>query len=223
MGLIKAVTNSIGRQDLRERLRLKNFTIVSNNCWGSHIYQHLARPYQTPFVGLFLAPECYVALVSRFRWYLEQPLRFKTRSRHEYINAFRDHQKLNYPIGYLGDGIEIQFLHYDSEAEAAQKFSRRLERVNREDSKLFFKFCDRDGCTADQLVSFDACNVANKVCFVSRPMKNLQHSVWIPESDGRQVPDAIQLSRLSPKYFDVADWINGGSGSPRGRHPFRVA
>jgi uncharacterized protein (DUF1919 family) len=223
MKLPKEIADSIKRSILRARLNSRDFTVVSNNCWGSHIYQQLGRPYQTPFVGLFLAPECYVALVNRFRFYLQQPLRFRTRSRHEYVNAFRDHRKLNYPIGCLGNDIEIQFLHYESEAEAEQKWTRRLDRVNRDDSKLFFKFCDRDGCTTDQLVSFDTSNVANKVCFVARPMKNLQHSIWIPERNSEQVRDGLQLSRLSPKYFDAADWINGGSGDPCWWHPLRIA
>lgn len=66
-------------------------------------------------------PECYVELVNRFRYYLHQPLRFKTRSKHEYINAFREYYNSNYPIGSFGDEIEIQFLHYDSKEEAEVK------------------------------------------------------------------------------------------------------
>ena len=38
------------------------FTVVSNNCWGAHIYQALGVPYATPFVGLFIPPADYLEL-----------------------------------------------------------------------------------------------------------------------------------------------------------------
>jgi uncharacterized protein (DUF1919 family) len=208
---------------LRSRLRSRDFTIVSNNCWGAHIYQQLGAPYQTPFVGAFLAPACYVTLVTNFRGYLSQPLQFIDRSRHEYINAFRNERRWCYPIGRLGGAVEVQFLHYKSEAEAAEKWKRRVERVSADDSRLFFKFCDRDGCTPDQLAAFDAAPVAHKVCFVSRPMPHLSNAVYIPGSQSGQVPDGLHLSRVSPSYFDAASWINGSDGRPRWWRPLRCA
>ncbi len=215
MKLARKIAAQIRRHVLRARLGSEDFTVISNNCWGAHIYQQLKRPYQTPFVGVYLAPACYVTFVVRYRWFLAQPLRFTSSSRHEYINAIRDDRKLNYPIGCLGSDVEIQFLHYDSEKEAADKWCRRLQRVNHDDSRIYFKFCDRDGCTEDQLMAFDNAEVRNKVCFVSRPTSNLLHSVWIPESESGQVPDGLQLSRISPKYFDAAGWINGTGQLPR--------
>ena len=223
MNITHQIANLLGRQVLRARLlRNRDFTIVSNNCWGAHIYQQLGRSYQTPFIGVFLAPACYVNLVSQFRWHLSRPIRFVSQSRHANINGYRKAQGLRYPIGCLGDDVEIQFLHYESESEAAEKWNRRLSRVSQNDAQLFFKFCDRDGCTPEQLAAFDAAPVVHKVCFVSRPAPHLKSAVWIPNCD-EQVPDGLQLSRISPKYFDAADWINGSDGRSRWWHPLRRA
>jgi uncharacterized protein (DUF1919 family) len=214
-------TGSVQRVLLRARLRDQNFTIVSNNCWGGHIYQLLGKPYQTPFIGLFFAPNCYLTLISRLRWYLSQPVRFTRRSRHDNINELREQQGSLYPIGYLGDDIEVQFMHYKSEAEAAEKWARRVERVCRDDDRLFFKFCDRDGCTQDQLAAFDSAPIAHKVCFVSRPSPQLRHAVLIPSEHDSQVPDGLSLSCISPRYFDTAGWIMGSNGRPRWWQPVR--
>ena len=81
--------------------------------------------------------------------------------------------------------------------------------------RYFFKFCDRDGCTLEQLKAFDKAPVAHKVCFVSRPMPNLQTVVRIPDITTGEMPDGLTLSYISPRYFDAAGWINGTDGHPR--------
>jgi uncharacterized protein (DUF1919 family) len=72
----------------RHALRGHDFCIVSNNCWGAHVYQTLERPYQTPFVGLFLMPDDYLNLLENFHELIRQPLRFKNESRHEAVNRY---------------------------------------------------------------------------------------------------------------------------------------
>jgi uncharacterized protein (DUF1919 family) len=209
------LADRIGRQILRARVHSRDFTIVSNNCWGAHIYQQLRIPYQTPFVGLFLAPTCYLTLIGRLRWFLAQPLRFVRESRHAAVNALRERQGLTYPIGSLGDEVEVQFLHYASEAEAAEKWKRRAQRVTSADSRLFFKFCDHGGINPRHLATFDAAPVAHKVCFVAQPAPQLKSAVLIPDTSDRHVPDGIALATISPRYFDAAGWINGADGRPR--------
>ena len=217
----KSQYNRLRRGMLRARLRSRDFTIVSNNCWGAHVYQQLGIPYQTPFVGLFLTPECYVTLVPRLRWYLSQQVRFVKKSKYERINEFREKQGRLYPIGRIGDDVELQFLHYQSESDATEKWTRRAARVTHDDSRLFFKFCDRDGCTRQQLESFDTSPVAHKVIFISTPSPSLTNAVWIPSGGATQVPDGLQLSRISPAYFDVVGWINGTDGTPPWWWPLR--
>jgi len=54
---------------LRSQLKNRNFTIVSNNCWGGEVYRGFGLPYQTPFVGLFLFPACYIKLLKNLKNY----------------------------------------------------------------------------------------------------------------------------------------------------------
>ena len=223
MNVARRLTEALSKRALCVRLKSQIFTIVSNNCWGAHIYQNLGQPYQTPFIGIYFAPECYIVLLSRFRWFLDQPIHFVDRSRHDYVNAYRKKENLHYPIGCLGGEVEVQFLHYASESDAIEKWNRRLKRVCSDDSKLFFKFCDRDGCTSGQLAAFDQVPFQNKVCFVSRPATHLRSAVPIPSLHENQVPDGLTLSRISPRYFDAAGWINGSDGRPRWWQPLRCA
>ena len=188
----------------------KSFTIISNNCWGTHVYQKLKIEYQTPFIGLFLDPESYLNLISDFRKNVAKPLKFKPASDHFYINKLRQTTNGHYPIGYLSEKIEIQFVHYDSEKEAEEKWNRRVERIAKDDTRLFFKFCDRDGCSFEQLKRFDSLPFKNKVCFVSRPQLEILSAVFIPECEEGQVPDGIKLSEISDKFFDENRWLKSG-------------
>ena len=42
-------------------------SIISNNCWGSEYYKEQKIEYNTPFVGLFVEPDDYLALLANFR------------------------------------------------------------------------------------------------------------------------------------------------------------
>ena len=199
---------------LHKRLDKKDFTLITNNCWGAHIYQQLGRPYQTPFIGTFLAPDCYLNLIRDTEGYLSQPLAFIEHSRHSHINQYRASKKLNYPIALLGSDVEIQFLHYKNEAEALDKWCRRLSRVVGNNDSFFYKFCDRELATSEHIQLFELAPLKSKVCFTSKPFPLLQSTVWIPESEETQVVDGLMLSSISPKYFDAAGWVNGGNGKP---------
>ena len=203
--------NFLARAALKHRLGYRPFTIVSNNCWGAHVYLSAGLPFLTPFIGLFIAPQDYVDLVGDFRAQIRKPIRFKSISRHGYINEMRALQSKPHPIGVLGDGIEIQFLHYETPEEASEKWRRRLSRVADDDSTLFFKFCDRDGCTREQLMAFHQIPHSSKVAFVSRKHVGIESQVVIPGNAG-QVPDGLSLSRISGEYFDAAQWISSASG-----------
>ena len=183
---------------------MRNFSIISNNCWSNKIYERLNLPYQTPFVNIFFHPDCFLQMLSNLEWYLNRPLWFVKRSRHNVINRLREDRKANYPIAMLHD-VELQCLHFHTEAEVVDTWARRLARMAPDESRRFYKFSDEHGCTRQQLEQFDALPFANKVCFTSKPMPHLKSAVHIPYGGNDGVPFAEQTDL---KYFDAIQWLN---------------
>src|SRR5437016_5316138 len=75
------VTEAIKRR-LRQFAVRNSFSILSSNCWGAEVYRELRRPYLTPFVGLFLFPQCYLRFCAEPRLFLSPALDFAHSSRH---------------------------------------------------------------------------------------------------------------------------------------------
>jgi uncharacterized protein (DUF1919 family) len=205
---------NVEREISRSRLKDRDFTIISNNCWGSEVYRDLGLPYQTPFVGLFLFAPCYIQLLNNLKFYLEGELNFKEFSRYELANQKREKGIWAlYPIGLLGDDVEIHFMHYSSDSEAREKWFRRLKRIHWDTENIFLKFCDRGLCTEQLIAEFDQLNFSQKVCFTSKNYPDFKSAVWVKECrNAPYVVDGSSLYRVSREYFDVIDWLNGGSG-----------
>lgn len=85
----------------RKRLTNKDFTIISNNCWGGHVYQDLDLEYLTPFVGLYFHLPCYLKLLKNFEHYMNQQLTFTDKSIYEKADSKREENY--YPLGKLDD------------------------------------------------------------------------------------------------------------------------
>jgi len=157
------------RKWLRLKNHNKNFTIISNDCWGGGVYEDLNLPYLTPTIGLFFYAECYIEFIHNLKYYLSQDLKFQSHSKYEI-----DH--IDYPIGYIDD-IEIHFLHFDSEKHAAEKWNARKLRVNYEN--IYFKFSDRNLCTDELAAKFDKLETDNKVYFCAKKAPAIKSSVWL--------------------------------------------
>ena len=144
-------------------LKQREFTIISNNCWGGTIYESYNLPKMSPTVGLFIMADDYIRFCSDLKGYLAKELTFipPTQSVH-----FEELQNTNnfgkYPVGLLGD-VEIMFLHYHSEQEAKEKWERRCKRINWD--KMIVKFNDQNGCTYKEAQAFFELPLKNKLFF----------------------------------------------------------
>ena len=188
-------------------LKNKNFTIVSNDCWGGEVYRDFNLPYATPFVGAMLMAPCYVKLIRDLRGNLASPLTFAPRSKYAEINQMREAPNKPFPIGRLNCDIEIQFLHYDSEEEASQKWTRRVSRMHWDN--LFIKFdASKAHCTDELLREFDALPFKQKVCLSAERKPHI--ASLVPLEDW--VLDGKAMYKISIKQFNVLNWLNGGSG-----------
>lgn len=197
--------NQLCKKDIK-LLKDKNFVIIANNCWGGEVYQWFKRPYNSPFVGLYLHGPCYIKLLSNFNHYMSQELKFVNSTSYSTILP-------NYPVALLDDA-EIHFLHYKSENEAEEKWTRRTNRMLEEPDlgNYFFKICDLNNGSEAVLKKFHALPFKNKVSFGVKNYASLKdkNHIKIKESyknKGLTVPNGVKLFKLSFLYFDVPKWL----------------
>ena len=157
--------------DLKDTLNNKDFTIISNNCWGGFVYKKFNLKYNTPFIGLFLFAPDYINLLKDFKNIIYNELVFINAEESRYKDTLLERGKFNkYPIGKLDDKVEIHFLHYDSQEDAKNKWTSRVKRINM--NNLLIKFCDRDLCSEELILEFEKLEFKNKLCFAAKEYKN---------------------------------------------------
>ena len=188
------------------QVKNKNFVIISDDCWGGSVYQWYKRPYNTPFVGLFLYAPCYMKLLSNFDYYMDKELEFVDSTRYPDLPK-------TYPVGVLGD-IEIHFPHYATEEEAQKKWGRRTARMKEEKNKdnFFFKFSDGTGATANDFEVFHKLPFKNKLSISVKGYESLKGKDHIKmyESYGNKkerVPNGVKLFKLTFIYFNLNNWF----------------
>lgn len=164
--------NSYYQRKRRSKLKYKDFTIISNNCWaGTAVYQPFGLKYNTPTVGLFIMDEDYIRFLERLEWYLTQTPIFIAPQKSRYYDRIseRGTKEISYPIAVLGNDVELHFLHYHSQSEALQKWTRRCRRINFD--RLIVKMSLRDnGYDIQQMHSrFKRLSYNNKFCFSLEP------------------------------------------------------
>jgi uncharacterized protein (DUF1919 family) len=150
-------------------VRNKDFSVISNNCWGGRVYQYLDMPYLSPTAGLYLFAPDYIKFVSNLHKYLNLPLVFIPAEESAYYEELKKRNQTDKPIGKLDD-VEIVFLHYKTKEEAEEKWNRRKERVNFD--HIILKFSRMDLCTETEIEAFDSLPFDNK--FVLNNCKPLQ-------------------------------------------------
>ena len=151
----------------KKGLKLQNFTIISNNCWGGMIYESYNIIKQTPTAGLFFMAEDYIKFVSDLKKYTSSDIEFiEPASSKWYKSVCSDSRYGSYPVGRIGGDVEIFFLHYHSKKEAAEKWKRRCERINWD--KMLVKFNDQNGCRKSDLEAFLKLPYKNKLFFTCK-------------------------------------------------------
>jgi uncharacterized protein (DUF1919 family) len=191
-----------------KKLKHKDFTIISNNCWGGMIYESYNLPKQSPTIGLFFMASDYIKFVSNLKEYLSLELTFirpeKSRWKEQ---VCRDNHFGHYPIGVLKD-IEIFFLHYHSEKEAKEKWERRCKRISWE--KMIIKFNDQNGCTERELKAFLDLPHKHKVFFTCKDwsVENNSEIVTIRQFGNKDFIRASYEPFGKSKYLNVTKYIN---------------
>lgn len=104
-----------------------------------------------------------------------------------------------YPIGLLDGKVEVHFLHYHSEEEAATKWYRRAKRVNFD--KLLVVGMDQNLCKEEDMKNFENLPFQNKIFFSSKPVPG-KSIVFMKEFAGkRQAGDPYRKAHLFYRYL----------------------
>ena len=189
----------------RRKLKNRNFSIICNNCIAGGIYHKLGLEFSTPTVGLFFFSSDYIRFLENLEYYVKQPLEFKATSVHPEANALRKTKP--YPIGVLGGDVEVQFLHYEDEAEAAEKWARRVKRLNFDN--LFFIYSDAEEDFKEDLVPrYQRLPFEHKIFFSAKPRSEFACSVYIDEYENAPHVGDSTRNRKYEKYIDVIKWLN---------------
>ena len=195
-GVKSKIGNKVKVARLQARLKNENFTIISNNCWGSFIYQKYGLPYKSPTAGLYILGHDFVKLCADWENYFEKKLEFIPWESCAHYEKIKDQSP--YPVAQLGD-IEIYFMHYKTAEEAAEKWYRRIKRIN--PNRMLFKLSQREGCSKEDIEQFMALPLKNKLCFA---YDKVPGTVYVPELEGFTGDEFETVQR----YINDTDILN---------------
>ncbi len=187
----------------RRKLNNKNFTIISNNCWGGHVYRYFNLPYDSPTIGLYLFSADYIKFIGNLKYYIEKEITFINYKDSKYKDELVKYNQVNIPIGKLDD-IEIIFLHYQSEDEARTKWNRRKARIHWDN--LYYKMSEQNLCSSDLLMQFDLIDLANKFVFVTKDYGLKSQVIFKDCSNMDFIPNDTTNFR---KFINIINWLNG--------------
>jgi len=179
-------------------IKSRDFSLIASNCTGTLPYRFLNMPNLSPTINLYFHAPDYIKFVYNLEHYLSQPLRFVATSRYEHGREVHANCG-RYPIGLIDD-IEIHFMHYSSEKDVLEKWSRRVDRVNFDN--LVFTFTDRDLCTPELMQKFCDLPARKKLMLTSRPMPTMPCALAVPACRG--------FSEINDVYthFDALTHVN---------------
>lgn len=160
-------------------LNSNKLSIISSNCFAGRIMQDLGIKYNSPTLGLYFMYPDYIEFLRNLKYYLtEAKITFVGHSKYPIGDERRAAWSHWYPIGLLGGKVEIHFLHYHTEEEAASKWHRRARRVNFD--RLLVIGMQQNLCSEKDIIDFDSLPFKNKIMFSCLPLP-LRSNEYMPE------------------------------------------
>lgn len=161
----------------RNKLNNTDFSIISNNCWGGHVYRRYGLLYSSPTIGMYFYSEEYIKLLRNLDRNLFLPFSVVNANESKYYQDLLRKGQKNVFIGKLGNEIELVLLHYHSKEEAEEKCARRLARVNL--NNLIVKMSEMNMCSEKHLLEFDEMNYRKKVLFVAKEREKIKSQIIV--------------------------------------------
>lgn len=160
----------------------RDWTIVSDNCYGVAYMKALAKetkkPYESPFFSIFIYAPDYITLLENFKEYMKLTPVAQEVSKDDPMGGKSKYKRkpAKYPVlllkGSKGD-VEIHYAHEkQSPQEAIRKWTSRTKRMNMNPKDLYVKMDDRDRFTVELGKRFLKLPFPHKVLFVSQKYKD---------------------------------------------------
>ena len=200
---IRLRINKFGSSYRRKKLKIKNLTIISNNCWAGIVSQYLGIKYYTPTIGLYFFSEEYIKFLERFDYYIKQKLEIIDTKDSKYYDEMIKKNHKNAIVGKLDD-VEIVFLHMKTGKEAIEKWNKRVKRINRRN--IIFKFCEQNECSSEHIKRFENLPFKNKICFTTKEYPGYKSVIWFKDQVKNE--EVVRDYYESHKYLNIIDYIN---------------
>ena len=182
----------------------ERISVISSNCFAGRIMQDLKLEYNSPTLGLYFMYPDYIEFLQHLEYYLkEAKIEFVEHSKYSIGDERRAKRSIThhwYPIGLLGGKVEIHFLHYHTEEEAASKWYRRSQRINWQ--KLLIIGMEQNLCTVEDIRQFDKLPFRRKIMFSTHNLTELKSNCYIKEFAGmKSVGDPYKKGHVFYKYL----------------------
>jgi uncharacterized protein (DUF1919 family) len=205
---VLSLRDQVGGTLLRAGLQHREFTVLSNDCWGQALYEGYGLPCQTPFAGAGMYADCFLRFLGDIEGYLSSPLRFIPETRYAALGRLRNQRATQngpWPIALLGGDVEVHFPHSETEEEARGVCDAGRESLNLK--RIAVKFtADKDGATQEHIERFAALPFERKLLISRQSLPGIECALQTPN----YVTNGAVMFRRSVKYFDCTHWLNTG-------------
>lgn len=185
----------------------RDFTIISNNCYGGITSRNFGLPYNSPTCGCFFFSKEYIKFLKDLEAHVNAELVEVKVENSKYKEYLMQKFGNNIVIGKVLDS-EIVFLHYKNFDEAKEKWDRRKERINY--NNLIIKFNDQNKFEIEDFYEFEKLPYKNKLFFTSNKQLD-DNNIFVKivyfrcyEKQGYVVDDI----KSSKKYFNIKKYLN---------------
>ena len=166
--------------------------------------QDLKMEYNSPTLGLYFMYPDYIEFLQNLEHYLKNgKLTFVEHSKYALGDERRAARTIShhwYPIGLIDGKVEIHFLHYHTEKEAAEKWYRRAARVNFEN--LLVIGMDQNRCTEQDIRIFDTLPFKRKLIFSTHKITGVKSNIFMKEFAGKNsVGDPYKKGHIYYRYL----------------------
>lgn len=187
-------------QKKRGQLKNPNPTIIANNCIGGIIYHDLGLPFSSPTINLFMLTQDFGRFLNRLEEYLQCELFDVTQ------------EDAQFPVGELRldqETVRIYFMHYETFAEAKEKWVERCRRVDMDNLYVVFLNMRLTHPFQETYVVFRNLPYKNKV-MLTRPIGIWDRKV-VPFFSKRLTKPGKMLEYPSPfskkRYMDRCNFV----------------